>query len=201
MIFLCQSKYFCGYKKAKFPFSLSMLQLGSSWPHPSFSPGLALEHKIPVCCMWAASVMHTLGKFRDHLGSPLRGLHHATWKDPRLVCSCSYNTSRLYLGTSEGMQRYVPPRPLTLPKMGSSLFSSSLSSALLSLYLSPSFPEYLWKVVTITASACSRGHAIASLLRAWKAEHQGWGQGRLRAVAEGSVPPTLPKLVCNALGG
>ena len=64
--------------------------------------------------------------------------------------------------------------------MGSSLFSSSFSSALLSLYLSPSFPEYLWKVATITASACSRGHAIAGSLRARRAEHQGWGQGKLR---------------------
>ena len=59
--------------------------------------------------------------------------------------------------------------PLTPTKLGSSLCRSSFISPLLSLNLSPSWPEYLWKVATITASACSRGLDILDLrLQGWQ---------------------------------
>ena len=58
---------------------------------------------------------------------------------------------------------------LTPKKLGSSRVSSSFSSDLLSLNLSPSLPEYLWKVDTITSRAFSRGYAMAAV--------RSWGQG------------------------
>lgn len=61
------------------------------------------------------------------------------------------------------------PAPLTPTKLGSSLCRSFFISPLLSLKLSPSWPEYLWKVVTITASAYSRGLDILDLgLQGWQ---------------------------------
>lgn len=69
-------------------------------------------------------------------------------------------------------------------KLGSSFSIRSLSSALLSFNLSPSFPEYLWKVETITCSACSRGCAMADL----GARDVGRGLLRARPEAQSSLP-------------
>lgn len=84
------------------------------------------------------------------------------------------------------------PRPasLTPTKLGSSLCRSSFISPLLSLNLSPSWPEYLWKVVTITASACSRGLDILDL-----GTKGGGGDGAVRdARTDPSRPPHRPSV-------
>lgn len=78
---------------------------------------------------------------------------------------------------------------LTL-KLGSSFMSSSFSSLLFSLYLSPSLPEYLWKVATITASACSRGHAMGTA----------WGHGQEGTRGVGRAARGVPSLIPAGMG-
>lgn len=64
--------------------------------------------------------------------------------------------------------------------MVSSFWISSFSSFLLKVFLSPSLPEYLWKMATRRPMAWSRGHAMAGhWAQSW--EQKGW-----------SVPKGLP---------
>lgn len=77
-----------------------------------------------------------------------------SWKSTSL----SLLLSKLLISFWNAASSVLLPR-----KLGSSLVSSSLSSVLFSLNLSPSLPEYLWKVDTITSRASSKGLAMVTV--------------------------------------
>lgn len=117
---------------------------------------------------WAPAT-HPAPPMRSHPVSASPGTHTHTHQDPP-----------------------TQPAPLTPTKLGSSLCRSAFISPLLSLNLSPSWPEYLWKVATITASACSRGLDILDL------GPQGWiwvgGDGDIQPSPQDTLPlcPKVP---------